>query len=97
MESLLCSGKKESIELSLTYMESSNAMESSTQSMSSSVGSLGHSQIPYERAVGMFTDVNHSLYTGLWLLVNSTLYVSVICLCLIHRYDTIPQHTFFSL
>lgn len=52
MESLLCSGKSESIKLSVNYMETENIMESSTQSMSSSVGSLIDSQIPYEQAVG---------------------------------------------
>ena len=50
MESLLCSGKKESIELSLSYMEGD--MESSTQSMTSSTGSALSSLIPYKQAVG---------------------------------------------
>ena len=52
MESLLCSGKADSINLSLSYMECENVMESSTQSMSSSVGSLIDSQIPYNPAAG---------------------------------------------
>ena len=52
MESLLCSGKADSINLSLSYMECENVMESSTRSMSSSVGSLIDSQIPYNQAVG---------------------------------------------
>ena len=52
VESLLCSGKVESIQLSLSYMEAVDAMEASTQSMSSSVGSLIDSQIPYQQAIG---------------------------------------------
>ena len=55
MESLLCSGKADSINLSLSYMECEDVMESSTQSMSSSVGSLIDSQIPYNQAVGELT------------------------------------------
>lgn len=50
MESLLCSGSLDNIQLALVYLEGD--MESSTHSMSSSVGSLGDSLIAYDHSVG---------------------------------------------